>query len=823
MNKIKITIAEKTFSKVSAEFSVQGEWRAYFKENEAAWIDYGTDIRDVPESVLLLPFVANILPVAWVCDAEVIAERLDADFLSDIEKAKGGYEKMYPMLRFGGKITAQTEKNVPTARVHQSAAFFSGGVDAWTTLMRHIEEKPVLLTVWGADIKQSDEKSWKNVDDANKKTAADFNLAYTVIRSNFREVINEGALSRLVKASGDGWWHGFQHGIALIGHAAPLAYLYGLEHLYIASSFPAQMAGKYTCASDPTIDNFVNFCGCRTVHDGYELDRLGKVRYLMGLGEAYTSKMKLRVCWQANASGKNCCRCEKCYRTILELAAVNCRGGVERYGFTWQDEDIKRCERDFKRKITIQLFIIEQMYLPLNGEFQKNKDKIPDFEKYEWLLDMDFARFNDYPIKRLRRAWHKVRAVGGSIKRRLAGLTHHYNNVRGGMTITFLGDVMLDAEQLLLHKRGEIFDFSGTFGAVTSLAAKSDFVVANLESPVAGAELGFTNEPYRFNSPVEFARALKESGVNLVTTANNHCLDRGTEGLKNTIAVLDKIDLSHIGTHAAEEPHFVIKEIGGAKIGFVALTYGTNAFANGVYLKKHERFMVDMFQNQELARPFARALYQKNGFFWRTMRFAFRRIGLFQLKKPVYERTERSLWHIRRYKKALRECKKAGAEYVISLLHTGGQYNDEPTALTRRICKKSVVWGADAVIANHEHVIHGYDKNLLRKRGKFCFCSLGNCLSSADVTKEPFGKYAQYSAAVSVKILRGVQEYSVIFLMSTLLSGGNIVVRSLFDEIEQCADSERKKSLLADNNALCNRVYGTQGIDYPLLREYTLD
>lgn len=59
--------------------------------------------------------------------------------------------------------------------------------------------------------------------------------------------------------------------------------------------------------------------------------------------------------------------------------------------------------------------------------------------------------------------------------------------------------------------------------------------------------------------------------------------------------------------------------------------------------------------------------------------------------------------------------------------------------------------------------------------------------------------------------------------MSTLLSGGTIVVRSLFDEIEQCADSERKKSLLADNNALCNRVYGTQGIDYPLLREYTLD
>ena len=419
-NKITFSFVERTVSKVMISVSVQGAWSCYFNKSVSAWIDYYTDISSVPDSVLLVPFVANILPIAWLCDAEVIVEKLDVDFLSDIEKAKDGYKKMYPMLNFSGKITTVAEKKVPTKQLHKSACFFSGGVDAWTTLMRHIDEKPLLLTVWGADISQDDEISWKNVDDANKKTASDFGLSYNVIRSNFREIIKEGALSQLVKKSGDGWWHGFQHGIALIGHAAPLAYLYGIEHLYIASSFPANMAGKYTCASDPTIDNFVNFCGCHTIHDGYEYDRLGKVRYLMSLPEEYTSKMKFRVCWQADSVGKNCCHCEKCNRTILELVAVGCRGGVERYGFTWKDKDIKRCEKDFKQKFFLAQDLTKQYYPPIQDEIIRNKDRIPNYEKYQWLLDMDFSKFNDYPVKQIRKLYGKIRAIYGGVKRRLS-------------------------------------------------------------------------------------------------------------------------------------------------------------------------------------------------------------------------------------------------------------------------------------------------------------------------------------------------------------------------------------------------------------------
>ena len=65
------------------------------------------------------------------------------------------------------------------------------------------------------------------------------------------------------------------------------------------------------------------------------------------------------------------------------------------------------------------------------------------------------------------------------------------------MKLTFLGDVMLDAEQCALHKTGTgVFDFSENFSSLPAVFADSDCIVANLETPVAGEKAGFTHAPY---------------------------------------------------------------------------------------------------------------------------------------------------------------------------------------------------------------------------------------------------------------------------------------------------------------------------------------
>ena len=201
--------------------------------------------------------------------------------------------------------------------------------------------------------------------------------------------------------------------------------------------------------------------------------------------------------------------------------------------------------------------------------------------------------------------------------------------------VTFLGDVMCQGPMLKAYSTGEgTYDFSEVFAGVKGLLAESDYVFANLETPIAPDNQDLTHERYSFCSPHEFAEAerysfcsphefaeaAKVAGIDFVFTANNHCLDRGSAGIPRTVAALDKIGLPHTGTFAtaqdAAKP--LVVDVRGFKIGVLSYTYGSNAFANHQYLSETNRFMVNLFQEQELSNPLARA--RRGSATWSTRR-----------------------------------------------------------------------------------------------------------------------------------------------------------------------------------------------------------
>ena len=385
-----------------AQYAVEGEWAKYFTPQRQTFLEIFDRVgvcalKEIPPSVLAVPFVCNILPAAWLCDAEIVAGELDADFMDHVEEIKNGYREMYPMLNFGGKLTATPVRNAPDKPgTTDAAAFFSGGADAWTTLLRHLDERPVLTTLWGTDMSLDDAHGWNIIWRNTQETADKFGLDAVAVKTDFRSVLDESELNKLAEKSGDTWWHGFQHGIGLISHATPLAWLMGLRTVYIASSFPASMKGTYTCASDPTIDNHVHFCGCGTVHDGYELNRQGKIAYILKRRAEIGKPISLRVCF-LSSDGGNCCHCEKCYRTILELVSEG--ADPNEYGFVWDRAAIRRCRKDMQGRLTSAQFNVDQYYPPIQKRMEENKDRIANYEDYEWLLRFDFSRFNDAPTK----------------------------------------------------------------------------------------------------------------------------------------------------------------------------------------------------------------------------------------------------------------------------------------------------------------------------------------------------------------------------------------------------------------------------------------
>lgn len=118
-------------------------------------------------------------------------------------------------------------------------------------------------------------------------------------------------------------------------------------------------------------------------------------------------------------------------------------------------------------------------------------------------------------------------------------------------TVSFVGDVILHER---LRKREEKVHegFYQIWSSVQKYLDQADIRYANLEGPVAEEIGGVTGFPL-FNYPEQIIKDLKKSGFDIVSTANNHALDRQAAGIKSTIQKLKKHDLKHTGTISSNE------------------------------------------------------------------------------------------------------------------------------------------------------------------------------------------------------------------------------------------------------------------------------
>lgn len=366
------------------KYSVQGDWKKYFNVNTEFFIEYSEDISCTPKDIAVIPFLCNVLPIAWTFDAEIIVDELDYDFYKHLAEIKQGYVDMYPRMNFGGKLTVGTLVNHDYEVSDETAAFFSGGADSFDTLIAHAEEHPTLVTLYGSDVKLTDTTGWERVSNHALETAKQFQCKNLFITSSFRRFLKEGDLHKFVMPLvNDGWWHGFQHGIGIISHVAPYAYLNKLKQIYIASSFSHKY--RFTCASDPTIDNHVHIGKCVTIHDGFEFSRQDKIRRICEFRRRTGIPIQLRVCWQSSG-GQNCCACEKCYRTICGILAEG--ENPTEFGFPLYSTDtLKKIHLALKKSGFVYGVVIN-LWQNIQDRFREKPENLP--EDLAWLMEMKF-------------------------------------------------------------------------------------------------------------------------------------------------------------------------------------------------------------------------------------------------------------------------------------------------------------------------------------------------------------------------------------------------------------------------------------------------
>lgn len=305
-------------STVRCTFDATGTVRRFFA-SDCFEVAYDVDVSDVPEHVLVIPWLANVCPVAWAAGADVTVPRIDARFARSLARLQRVFRGMYPEFMTGGEVrAAEVVEGHRERQADGVGLLFSGGIDSLTSYHRHAERDPGLITVHGTDIFLDQRDAWERTRGQVESFAADVGLETYFVRSNMRHFLDRTLLLAHYRRYIDHlWYSSVQQGLGLTGVCAPLAYATGMETLLIAASL---WVGRLwnSWGSHPDIDSNVAWEGTDVQHDGYELTRQEKIALLAEGVRRRGDELQLRTCfWDEH--GGNCTRCEKCARTIVGL------------------------------------------------------------------------------------------------------------------------------------------------------------------------------------------------------------------------------------------------------------------------------------------------------------------------------------------------------------------------------------------------------------------------------------------------------------------------------------------------------------------------
>jgi len=373
-------------NRVDYYFSPSNELKKYFNYHHM-YLEFNYNLQDVPNSILAIPFVSNVIPLVWITNSTLHINELDQSFLNCLDNVRAAYQRMFINMNFLGDIRVKESIDNTYIPQKEAASLFSGGLDALTTFVRIQDKKPMLITEYGW---HDEEITSSEVWEADKQNALDFaeehNLENILIQSNYGTFLNAKKIDQdYHKMLGDSWWHGLHHGLAIISAAIPMAYKFKVEKIYIASSNSPLY--KVPCASDPTVDNEIKYGSGNVFHDGYELSRQDKVKIV---SDFYTDRQPrpIRVCFK---NQENCCKCEKCLRTIMGLIAEGKDPKDFGFNLPLNISPFLRKNLDEEVKFFTETFII--IYWDLIKERMiENRDNVIFKDILEWFEGYEFRK-----------------------------------------------------------------------------------------------------------------------------------------------------------------------------------------------------------------------------------------------------------------------------------------------------------------------------------------------------------------------------------------------------------------------------------------------
>jgi len=250
------------------------------------------------------------------------------------------------------------------------------------------------------------------------------------------------------------------------------------------------------------------------------------------------------------------------------------------------------------------------------------------------------------------------------------------------------GDVMCHTTNFNAAYNNETkeYDFTSVFANISKYITKADVAIGNLETTFAGKDRGYTGYP-TFNSPSALGVALKNIGIDVLSTANNHSLDKGYTGIVSTLDKLDEIGIDHMGTARSEEEQnkVLVKDVNGIKIAFLSYTYGTN----GIPVPAGKEYSVNLIDKDLIL-------------------------------------------------KQINLAKEQNVDIICASMHWGDEYKQKQNKKQEELADYLFQNGVDIIIGNHAHVIEPMEKRKIAledgtEKEVFVVYALGNFISGQTI------------------------------------------------------------------------------------------
>ncbi len=291
-------------SAVTIEGLQQGRKRLWYRLP----VEYKSALAKTPD-----PFVVGSVFLAMRTSADLVVHgEVWPSLLRNLEEFQAAWSCWLPNKYARVAINVDVEREHPRADNGQRAlAAFSGGVDSCFTTYRHTTGNCGRLKrdlrggvmIHGFDIPLNENEVFERAAAKAKMMLQSIGIELIPMATNFRELEDDWHDAHICGLASCLMMFQEEYGVGLIAGSPPY------DNISVSPPW----------GSNPVTDWMLSSGRFRIIHDGAGFTRAQK----LGAMAKWPEAMKyLRVCWEGEQKDRNCCRCEKCIRTILNFRAI---------------------------------------------------------------------------------------------------------------------------------------------------------------------------------------------------------------------------------------------------------------------------------------------------------------------------------------------------------------------------------------------------------------------------------------------------------------------------------------------------------------------